>query len=148
ETPTTIEQLDLMKRLYKYAQGKAKWHKGKDKLGPKTKQACSNLYHNLIQLTEIIAPILDRATAREMRTFTIHDRTHGQKVAHLMWHILKPECRERLTPPEIALMVLAAYIHDLGMALTDEERKIRLNDEELWFKLELNENQKLAYQKL
>jgi hypothetical protein len=57
----------------------------------------------------------------------MHDAYHAQKVAHLMWHILKPEKRERLTPPEIGLMVLSAYFHDLGMALSADTRKDRLS---------------------
>ena len=80
---------------------------------------------------------MDRITAREMQGFTMHDRAHGLKVAHLMWHILKQERQQSLTPAEIGLMVTAAHLHDLGMGLSDQERAARLHrDSDLWEKLD------------
>jgi hypothetical protein len=45
-----------------------------------------------------------------------------------------------LDSPEIALLVLAAHLHDVGMALTKEERTARLSSSsDLWERLEINE---------
>jgi len=67
----------------------------------------------------------------------MHDRTHGRKVAHLMWHILTSERQATLTPPEIGMLVLAAHLHDAGMALSRTEREARLAPEsELWDRAE------------
>jgi hypothetical protein len=97
----------------------------------------------------MFAFILDRVTAREMETFTMHDRVHGRKVAHLMWHILKPERRERLTPPEIGILIVAAHLHDLGMGLSPVERAERLAPEsDLWDKLELQDSVRVGIEKL
>ncbi len=150
ETPSSIEQLDLMKRLEAYTEGQATWKPDNSPVGLKERQACQALRTNLVELVnKVIAPLLDRITAREMDMFTMHDRTHGLKVAHLMWHILVPDRQKHLTPPEIGLMVAAAHIHDLGMALTNEERAKRLDpSSDLWDRLELQESQKAAIERL
>jgi len=76
---------------------------------------------------------MDRITAREMQEFTMHDRGHGLKVAHLMWHIMKSDRRELLSPGDIALLVTSAHLHDLGMGLSQVEREVRLQpDSDLW----------------
>src|SRR6266478_2552263 len=136
ETPSSVVELDLMKRLDAYANGSVSWNSDKSEIGTTARQACRTLHTNLTNLVNgLFAFILDRVTAREMETFTMHDRVHGRKVAHLMWHILKPERREQLTPPEIALMLLAAHLHDLGMGLSPAERAVRLGPEsDLWDK--------------
>jgi hypothetical protein len=150
ETPNTVENLDLMLTLKNYADGKATWHEEGGELGPDAKSACLALYDNLVQFVKkVFAPLLDRVTAREMETYTMHDRTHGLKVAHLMWHILKPEARERLTPPEIGLLVCSAHLHDLGMGLSREERNARLDPaSDLWERLELQESTRDAIEEL
>ena len=150
QTPQSIDQLDLMKRLDTYANGKATWSTDGNSVSPSLRQACKTLHAHLIQLVnEVLAPLLDRTTSREMETFTMHDRRHGLKVAHLMWHILIPARRDCLTPPEIAMLVLAAYMHDLGMVLSPGERNARLEPtSDLSEKLELEESLKCAFEQL
>jgi hypothetical protein len=150
ETPSSVEQLDLMKRLAEYAEGRATWKADGSAVGQREKQACQALHTNLVQLVnKVIAPLLDRVTAREMDMFTMHDRTHGLKVAHLMWHILSQQAQNHLTPPEIGIMVAAAHFHDLGMALTNEERAQRLDpSSDLWDRLEIQEPLRDAIHKL
>ena len=144
ETPGSVENLDLLKRLRAYADGKASWSGDPDRPGPELMQACRRLYAQLIEVTtSIFAFLLDRVTAHEMEVFTLHDRVHGRKVAHLMWHIMAPDRRERLTPPEIAMLILAAHLHDLGMGLSPQERARRLRpDSDLWPKLEIDRSVK------
>jgi hypothetical protein len=149
ETPKKLSDLTLMQQLERYATGEARWDPLVD-VGPDAQTACKALHVNVTLLVEkALAPILDRITSREMDTFTMHDRTHGLKVAHLMWQILDPSRRERLTPPEIALLVLAAHFHDIGMALTKEERTERLrSSSNLWEKLDIHEGVKERMEKL
>ncbi|HEV2879832.1 MAG TPA: ATP-binding protein [Pyrinomonadaceae bacterium] len=150
ETPSSVVELDLMRRLDGYANGSASWLPGESAIGESAKQACRTLHTNLTNLVNrMFAFILDRVTAREMETFTMHDRVHGRKVAHLMWHILKPERRERLTPPEIGILIVAAHLHDLGMGLSPVERAERLAPEsDLWDKLELQDSVRVGIEKL
>lgn len=150
ETPARVEDLDLMRRLRAYSDGAATWHEDGSPVGENARKECARLYTGLAGLIDrALAWLLDRITAREMETFTMHDRRHGNKVAHLMWHILTPERRERLTPPEIGMLVAAAFLHDVGMALSPEEREARLDPEsDLWERLELDEAQKQAIEEL
>jgi hypothetical protein len=143
ETPLRVEELDLMQRLSAYASGNANWHPERP-VGPESKSACEQLHAHISGLVrKTLSWILDRVGAREMDSFTMHDRSHGTKVAHLMWHILDPSRRDRLTPPEIAMLVLSAYVHDLGMALNKDERAERLAaGSDLWNKLDVHESVK------
>jgi hypothetical protein len=147
ERPQTVPELDLIKRLKAYAEGAATWHSHGESVGSKERQACQVLHANLIAFVEkCLHPLMDRVTSREMQTFTMHDHAHGLKVAHLMWHIIAPQRRETLTPPEIALLISAAHLHDLGMALNEDERRVRLSpDSDLW---DAVEPQSSYYEKL
>jgi hypothetical protein len=138
ETPASVSQLGLMKRLEDYAEGRATWLPDKAPLGQNARKASRALHTRIVQIVEhVFAFIMDRSTARELDTFTMHDRTHGRKVAHLMWHILTPERQAALTPPEIGMLVLAAHLHDAGMALSRAEREARLAPEsDLWDRAE------------
>lgn len=134
EPPKDIAETDLMRRLKAYSDGKATWNSDGQELGPKERKACQLLFANLTDLIEkCLHPLMDRISSHEMQTFTMHDRAHGIKVTHLMWHIISPSRREILTPGEIALLVASAHLHDLGMGLSDTERKARLQpSSDLW----------------
>ena len=140
ETPEKIEQLNLMQRLRAYAGGKASWREKGRRPGEGERRACAALHLGIVEtVNKILGPLLDRVTSREMETFTLHDRVHGRKVAHLMWHILETRSRERLTPPEIGMLVFAAHLHDLGMGLSRSERQARLEaSSDLWDRLEVD----------
>ncbi len=74
-----------------------------------------------------------------MEQFTLHDRVHARKVAHLMWHILSPASQNKLTPPEIGMLVAAAHLHDLGMGLSREQRAKRLDSSsDVWDRLDVD----------
>ncbi|UCE47115.1 MAG: ATP-binding protein, partial [Phycisphaerales bacterium] len=150
ETPKSVDQLDLINRLKDYSDGRASWWPDKDELGEQGKQDCQILQANLVSfVNKMLGPLLSRINAREMDSFTMHDPTHSLKVAHLMWQILKPERRKTLTPPEIAILVISAFLHDLGMALSTDEREKRLDpDSDLWDRLELDEALKKSIQGL
>lgn len=150
ETPTSINQLDLIKRLSDYGAGDASWLEHQPQLGQNTKQSCQILYTNIVSfVNEMLTPLLGKINAREMETFTMHDSNHALKVAHLMWHIIHPDRRNSLTPPEIALLVISAFLHDLGMALSPQQREERLSPEsDLWHHLEVDEDLKKSINQL
>jgi hypothetical protein len=56
-----------------------------------------------------------------MPEFTLHDEVHGLRVAELMWRIMPASVRGKLNPVEIALLILAAFLHDQGMVLEVSE---------------------------
>jgi hypothetical protein len=134
ESPDRLCDLDLMKVLASYEKGEASWHEDGRKPGARERAACQQLNANLTNFVETcLHPLMDRVTAREMQGFTMHDRHHGLKVAHLMWHILEPVRRQILSPGEIALLITSAHLHDLGMGLSESERIERLgSSSSLW----------------
>lgn len=134
QAPADFRDLDLVRRLNSYAAGETTWHADGTVPGRSVQEACGALGQRLSGLVEnVLNPVLARATARELETFTMHDRRHALKVAHLMWHTLDVDHRHRLTPSEIGLLIFTAYLHDLGMALSPAERERRLEaTSELW----------------
>ncbi len=55
--------------------------------------------------------------------FTLHDADHALRVANRMEQLLTPTVRRNLSDYELALLLLAAYGHDIGM--TPERGKVR-----------------------
>ena len=53
--------------------------------------------------------------------YTLHDDQHILNVLSLMDWLTPPAVMKQLAPLKCALCILAAYVHDLGMALSDEE---------------------------
>lgn len=47
--------------------------------------------------------------------FTLHDAQHGFRVAERMVEIIPAEVFEKLSAYELALLLLSAYLHDIGM---------------------------------
>jgi hypothetical protein len=150
QSPDFLRDLDLMRRLDTYANGDATWHNDGRALGQRERAACQQLYANLSNFVErCLHPLMDRVTAREMQGFTMHDRHHGLKVAHLMWHILLPSRRETLSPGEIALLVISAHLHDLGMGLSQNERIERLSQtSDLWDRVDYDSEYAKALSRL
>lgn len=58
-------------------------------------------------------------------TFTLHDETHLRNVSEWMLRLLG-SYTEKLTAIDAAYLLLSAWCHDLGMAVTQEEKSILL----------------------
>ncbi len=54
--------------------------------------------------------------------FTLHDAGHSFRVAEQMAQIVGPDLLRKLSHYEISLLLLAAYLHDIGM--TPDQRKV------------------------
>lgn len=55
--------------------------------------------------------------------FTLHDEKHSQRVASRMEEILSENVKESISDYEIALLLLSAYCHDVGM--TPHRKKVK-----------------------
>jgi hypothetical protein len=55
--------------------------------------------------------------------FTLHDAGHSFRVAQKMAEIMPSDVLQKLSTFELALLLLAAYVHDIGM--TPEQRRVR-----------------------
>lgn len=132
DTPVEFKNLKLMKQLREYADGLASWRSQDAGISDSDRNACDRLYSNLVTLEEMVRPILNRTTNYPLDHFTMHDAQHSWKVIHLMGCIISPERQERaLCPPEIGLLISVALLHDIGMALSAEERHNRLKSAQM-----------------
>ena len=64
-----------------------------------------------------------KAVIRHMPEFTLHDEVHVFNVLHLMGKLIPTATKDILTAPELLLLILTAFFHDIGMA--PEENQIR-----------------------
>ena len=69
--------------------------------------------------------------------YTLHDRQHAENVIALIDQLLGPDIG-RLRPLEAAMLILAAYLHDIGMVYQPEELAALGGDED--FRAFLDEN--------
>lgn len=58
-----------------------------------------------------------------MPEYTLHDSEHLFRVLYLMEKLIPEENLEKLTVPEIMLLILSAFFHDLGMSPDENEIK-------------------------
>jgi len=58
---------------------------------------------------------------RHMGEYTLHDGDHLFNVLDLMEGILGPKNIEKLSAPELELLILSAFFHDLGMSPSEHE---------------------------
>lgn len=49
-------------------------------------------------------------------TFTLHDPDHAYRVAQRMADIIPADVLRRLSAYELSLLLLSAYVHDIGLA--------------------------------
>jgi molecular chaperone HtpG len=67
--------------------------------------------------------------------YTLHDISHSEDVIKNMWEFIPDKVKENLNAMEIYLLILSAYLHDVGMAVSkDEEDEILESEEFLKFR--------------
>ncbi len=64
-------------------------------------------------MPDIETVLTDRGTSSA--DFTLHDAFHSYRVANFMADLAGPDVLEQLGPQDIALLLLSAYVHDIGM---------------------------------
>jgi hypothetical protein len=67
--------------------------------------------------------------------YTLHDISHSENVIKNMWKFIPKEVKAKLNALEMYLLILSAYLHDVGMAVSkDEEDEILKSEEFLKFR--------------
>ncbi len=61
--------------------------------------------------------------------FTLHDSNHSFRVAQRMAEIIPPDVLAKLSGYELALLLISAYLHDIGM--TPEQQRVKLHHQYL-----------------
>lgn len=101
---------------------------------------------NIISVVREIAPLLERIP-ENMPEFTLHNANHSAKVVELMGKIIPSDTLNHLNIIELSVLIYAAYLHDIGMTASRDEReeiiasnpefaKLRIFNEELSLKFE------------
>ena len=73
---------------------------------------------------------IGKEICRYLPQYTLHDETHLLNVLSIMDALVPDALMARLTPLECGLCLLAAYTHDLGMALSAEEHQALAGEED------------------
>lgn len=77
----------------------------------------------------IATPIADSIIAGPFERYTLHNRDHIKKLLHLAQYVISEETLTHITGAEALLFLYAAFLHDIGMATTAEERERLLSSE-------------------
>ena len=75
----------------------------------------------LVDEATIYAYQKTKTILKHMGEFTLHDGDHLFRVLMLMEKLLSPEQIEELSVPELMLLILSAFFHDIGMAPDEKD---------------------------
>lgn len=67
-----------------------------------------------------VEPILNQVV-RAFPEYTLHDPAHGIRVLENMGKIIPPKTLKQLNIIELSILIYAAYLHDIGMAASQNE---------------------------
>ena len=70
---------------------------------------------------DVANPLLDSIISGPFKRYTLHNRDHARKLTHIAEHIMSRDTLENLTAFECLLFIYSAYIHDMGLAVSDTE---------------------------
>lgn len=96
----------------------------KSELYKTLKSQCSEKDSEVIALVESTTSYAFQRTKtilRHMGEFTLHDGDHLFRVLNLMERLLPEEVIKKLTSPELLLLIISAFFHDIGMAPDEQE---------------------------
>lgn len=68
------------------------------------------------------------AVSQQFPHYTKHDASHSEAILADIAKIVAPEYLEQFTTSDLFLLLAAAYGHDIGMAVTADERESALSD--------------------
>lgn len=92
----------------------------------------------VLTIVQHVSLLLTRIPEK-MPEYTLHDESHSLKIVDIMGRIIPDETFEILNEVEISLLILSAYMHDIGMTCsTDEREDIIKNSNEYQILLQSN----------
>ena len=135
EAVARLQQTDLYKKL-------------REKEDLKKKETSIEDYEisqNISSLVGEVIPLLERIP-ENMPEFTLHNANHSIHVIENMGKIIPSDTLNKLDTVEISILIYAAFLHDIGMIAstdektqiveTDEFKKLLTSDEETYNKFE------------
>ncbi len=108
--------------------------------------------HIVLSLVEKAATYASQRTKtvlRHMGEFTLHDSDHLFQVLEIIELLLGDTNIRELSTPELMLLIVAAFFHDIGMAPDEKDVQAWLKnwDSNIEFESDLEENQYLAFRR-
>ena len=76
-----------------------------------------------------IIPILTE-TRHYLHEYTLHDYSHSLSILEIIEKIIPKSTLDNLNLIELSLIIYSAFMHDIGMACSNDERSAILNSEE------------------
>ena len=78
--------------------------------------------NNIIEVYKIVKPILDNQIPKTFQTYTLHDVAHSIRIMQHMALLI--EDINKLSCLEIAVLIYSALLHDIGMAVSEEDKHL------------------------
>ncbi len=75
----------------------------------------------LVNLAVAYAYQRTKTIIKHMGEFTLHDSDHLFRVLHLMERLIPEQTIKNLSTPELMLLIISAFFHDIGMAPDEKE---------------------------
>jgi molecular chaperone HtpG len=74
-------------------------------------------------IIEVVSDLLERIP-ENMPEFTLHDSNHSAKIVEIVAKFLPKSTLDYLNSIELSLIILSAYVHDIGMTASKEEKEV------------------------
>lgn len=87
-------------------------------------EKCSAKDHEVISLVDSAVSYASQRTKtiiKHMGEYTLHDSDHLFRVLNLMERLISKEIVKHLSAPELMLLILSAFFHDIGMAPDEKD---------------------------
>ncbi len=88
----------------------------------KTSIVDNEISKNITSVVDKVSSLLERIPIN-MPEFTLHNANHSLHVIKNMEDLIPPETLKQLNTVEISILIYAAYLHDIGMISSSDERK-------------------------
>lgn len=83
----------------------------------------------ITEIVKVVAPLLQRVP-ENMPEYTLHDANHSSKIVELMGKIIPNDVLQNLNVIELSLLILSAYLHDIGMTCNKQEKENIINSDD------------------
>lgn len=80
------------------------------------------LVEKVDKIVEVTSPMLNMINSGPFRNYTLHNPDHAKKIIHLASNIIDETCKQNISILDIAVIIISAFIHDVGMSITSQER--------------------------
>ncbi|QDZ60776.1 hypothetical protein EVD19_09100 [Elizabethkingia meningoseptica] len=74
------------------------------------------------KIVDFISPLLHKIP-ENMPEFTLHDPNHSNKIIEIMGKIIPEAVIQNFNSIELSLLILSAYLHDIGMTCDKLEKE-------------------------